>query len=302
MSSFFTLTAEQAFALIHAFYFSLFALLFLFFFSRTLSPRPFIRHPFLWSLPFCLIPFLCRLLTRADDRTGSYLSLFGSIFLACLLLYGDSFFRRLSVFLLYIILALTAESLIGILLYLGLFPPYAEEKLQPFAMFPENNPMGFVFFLLPIIAMQAAATFLFIPLWNKYIRHIDLHVLIGLSLFYVLIFTGALFIFPILLGKVGWLLMFIILFLSCLLFLYNLKKLRLLLLHLHFQKKEQALMKQTLQNFKIIQEKQLLLRKHNHDISNHLQAISYLLNRGKIEEAHLYIDTLMKKRKEIRSC
>ena len=274
MSSFFTLTAEQAFALIHAFYFSLFALLFLFFFSRTLSPRPFIRHPFLWSLPFCLIPFLCRLLTRADDRTGSYLSLFGSIFLACLLLYGDSFFRRLSVFLLYIILALTAESLIGILLYLGLFPPYAEEKLQPFAMFPENNPMGFVFFLLPIIAMQAAATFLFIPLWNKYIRHIDLHVLIGLSLFYVLIFT-------------------------CLLFLYNLKKLR---LHLHFQKKEQALMKQTLQNFKIIQEKQLLLRKQNHDISNHLQAISYLLNRGKIEEAHLYIDTLMKKRKEIRSC
>ena len=90
--------------------------------------------------------------------------------------------------------------------------------------------------------------------------------------------------------------MFLFLFLSCLLFLYNLKKLRLLLLHLHFQKKEQTLMEQDLQNFKKIQEEHLHLRKQNHDISNHLQAISYLLNRGKIEEAHLYIDALMKKR------
>lgn len=302
MFSYFTLTAEHIYFLIYTAYHCLIALFFLFFFSRTLSPRPLIRHPFLWSLPFCLIPLVYKLRTGVTNGPDNFIFLFGSVFLACLLLYDDPFFRRLSGFLLNIIMGLTTENLVSALLYLRLFPSYTEENFQPFVMFPENDPMGLVSALLPIMVMQAAATFLSIILWKKYIRHINLHILTGLSLFYVLFFTGALFIFPILLGKVGWLLMFIILFLSCLLFLYNLKKLRLLLLHLHFQKKEQALMKQTLQNFKIIQEKQLLLRKQNHDISNHLQAISYLLNRGKTEEAHLYIDTLMKKRKEIRSC
>ena len=42
-------------------------------------------------------------------------------------------------------------------------------------------------------------------------------------------------------------------------------------------------------DFKELQEKNLLLRKQNHDIAGHLQVISILLQKGNLDKVEKYI-------------
>ena len=70
-----------------------------FFFSRILLPRPTIKHPFLWSLPFALIPLIYKIVTGELHSATHNLFFFASVLLPCLVLYRDPLFYRLGSFL-----------------------------------------------------------------------------------------------------------------------------------------------------------------------------------------------------------
>lgn len=263
-----------------------------FFFSRILSPRPAIKHPFLWSLPFTLIPLVYKIATGELHSATHNLFFFASVLLPCLILYRDSLFYRLGSFLFVFVFLLMCENILGIFYYLGIYDFHFTSELKPFYPAPDNDYVGLALVIVPIIIFQAILIPLAIFLWKRYVQYINLKLLIQIGLFHVLSFSGFLFLFPENLGKPGWIFVFLALLFSCLLSFHGLRQIQSLFQTIHFHRKEQELLEQNLSEFKTFQEKSLYLRRQNHDIAGHLQAISYLVEQNQLDKAHQYIQEL----------
>ncbi len=197
-----------------------------FFFSRILLPRPTIKHPFLWSLPFALIPLIYKIVTGELHSATHNLFFFASVLLPCLVLYRDPLFYRLGSFLFVFVFLLMCENILGILYYLGIYDFHFSSDLKPFYPAPGDDYIGLALVIIPIIIFQTILIPLAIFLWKRYVRYINLKLLIQIGLFHVLSFSGFLFLFPENLGKPGWIFVFLALFSSCLLSFHGLRQIQ----------------------------------------------------------------------------
>lgn len=291
MASAFDLSTEQAYTLTYLLAHFCFCLSFLFFFSRTLPPRRFVKTPFLCSLPFAGGIVLYTFVT-GDARSASFQFIFYWAFAAAdLLLYRERFWKRLGNFFFIVICLGIVEFAASLVYYVIVFLSGFRDFGAFDPVVPEDTPGD----LLIFISFMSIAQFLVLPLciylWRHSVQHIHLKTLIQLVLAASLSGSGILYVFPEWIGPMGWIFVFIGTFLSVVLFFYGIRQMR---LRFHVRKKEKEMLRENMAHYHAVWEKNLSLRRQNHDVAGHLQAISYLLKEEKTEEAKKYIHDLLK--------
>lgn len=260
-----------------------------FYISKTMTPRSHVRHSFLFSLPFMLLPIIYTLLT-GEITTASYkIILLLPPFLASMLLYRGSLFRHIENNLFVLLYASCIELNMGMVYYVISYALHLDLNTSSNTIAPENDPIRLFLFIFPPVIVQAIFTPFAIWLWNTYVQKMNLLILIKLGLVAFFIGTGVLYAFLEQLGSSGWIFVFLGLFLASVLFEQGLLEARQILKDFHLHRKKQKILEQNIADFKDIQEKNLLLRKQNHDIAGHLQVISILLQKGDLEKAEKYI-------------
>lgn len=285
------ISTSQIYTSIYLFAHLCYAASMVFFFSRTLSPRFFVRKPFLCSLPFLGILLLYTGIT-GDAQSPFFKIVFYCVALAANgVLYGTRFWRRMGNYF-FIVICLGIVEFVATILYyplIFLFHREIHSFLDP--VVPRDNPVDLlVFICLPIVVQVLFMPF-FIRLWQKAVQYINLKILIQLVLATSLSGSGVLYVFPQFMGRVGWIFVFLGTFFSILLFFRGIRQMRLLL---HVHRAEQEVLDENLQSYKAVRERNLHLRRQNHDIAGHLQTVSYLLAEGKTKETKEYIRELLK--------
>lgn len=256
---------------------------------KTMHPRSHIRHTFLLSLPFLLLPLIYTLMT-GEVTSASYKSiLFFSPFLASMILYQGSLLQHIENNMFILLFAGCFELITGIIYYMVNYIFHLELNTSSNTIAPQNDPLRLFLFIFPPVIAQMIFTPFAISVWNNYVRYMNLRVLFKLGLIAFCIGTGILYVFPEHFGVTGWIFVFLGLFFSSILFYQGLYELQRILKKFHIHKKKENILKQNLSDFEELQEKNLLLRKQNHDITGHLQAVSLLLREGRVSEAKEYI-------------
>lgn len=126
-----------------------------------------------------------------------------------------------------------------------------------------------------------------------------------LSLFFILIFFDGILEIVIcslywkeicekLFGMTGWILLFFILFVLSLLFLHSVTQIPVILKQIRVNKEKKKRIEKQIFIYKQYQEQNILLRRQNHDMNNHLQALSFLLSQNRIDDMKKYIKELLK--------
>lgn len=126
-----------------------------------------------------------------------------------------------------------------------------------------------------------------------------------LSLFFILIFFDGILEIVIcslywkgicekLFGMTGWILLFFILFVLSLLFLHAVTQIPVILKQIRVNKEKKKRIEKQIFIYKQYQEQNILLRRQNHDMNNHLQALSFLLSQNRIDDMKKYIKELLK--------
>lgn len=149
-------------------------------------------------------------------------------------------------------------------------------------------------FFLPAALAEIAFNFLFPLLWKRYIRFIHLTTFVEMILLPVLCTNGFLIFLPELFGMTGWILLFFILFVLSLLFLHAVTQIPVILKQIRVNKEKKKRIEKQIFIYKQYQEQNILLRRQNHDMNNHLQALSFLLSQNRIDDMKKYIKELLK--------
>ena len=110
----------------------------------------------------------------------------------------------------------------------------------------------------------------------------------------VLCTNGFLIFLPELFGMTGWILLFFILFVLSLLFLHAVTQIPVILKQIRVNKEKKKRIEKQIFIYKQYQEQNILLRRQNHDMNNHLQALSFLLSQNRIDDMIKYIKELLK--------
>ena len=92
----------------------------------------------------------------------------------------------------------------------------------------------------------------------------------------------------------GWILLFVILFVLSLLFLHAVTQIPVILKQIRVNKEKKKRIEKQIFIYKQYQEQNILLRRQNHDMNNHLQALSFLLSQNRIDDMKKYIKELLK--------
>ena len=262
-----------------------------FFFSRTLASRFFVKKPFLCSLPFLGILLVYTAITGEAQSPFFKLIFYCAALAANVILYAAPFWQRLGNYFFILICLGIVEFAVSLLYYLLAYLFCGRTHFESTLAIPQDKLREFLIFIgLPIIVQILLMPF-FIRLWKKASRFVNLKILIQLILATCLSGSGILYIFPQYLGQAGWIFVFLGILFSILLFFRGVWQTR-MLFHLH--RKEKEIFHENLKNYRTMQEKNLRLRQQNHDIADHLQTISYLLAEGKVNEAQKYIHELLK--------
>lgn len=262
-----------------------------FFFSRTLIPRFSIKKPFLCSLLFLCILFIYTGVTGDAQSPFFKLIFYCTVLAANGIFYATPFWQRLGNYFFILICLGIVELAVSMLCYSLVYLFRGKRYFESTLMIPQDLSGDFLISIgLPVI-IQFLLMPLFIRLWKKTARFVNLKILIQLVLATSLSGSGILYIFPQYLGQAGWIFVFLGILFSILLFFRGVWQTR-MLFHLH--RKEKEIFHENLRNYRTMQEKNLRLRRQNHDIADHLQTISYLLAEGKVNEAQKYIHELLK--------
>ena len=90
-------------------------------------------------------------------------------------------------------------------------------------------------------------------------------------------------------------LLFFILFTASVFFLHAVTQIPAILEQIQINNAKKELIEKQIAEYNNYQKQNKLLRKQNHDIINHLQALSFLLTQNRIEEMKKYITELLDK-------
>ena len=264
----------------------------LFYYRRTLTPRFTKIHPALQNLPFLLIPVCYKVITGEVHSPTHIFFLYGSMFLACMILYKEKITQRIGNFFFGVAYSLLAENILVYIYCFGILELCFGIPFLPNSIADPQDIQKLCITGIPFVIIQFLLTPLAIFVWRKYLSKISLQLIIQFGLLTFISFSGFPYIFPDMFGRTGWLLAFLCLLISVVVFFRGIIQLQKLFRQSYFREKEQKLLKQHLEDFEKQQSDSLRLRKQNHDMSGHMQAVSYLIAEGKTEEALRYIEEL----------
>lgn len=264
--------------------------------SRTLTPKLWVKRPFLYTVPLILIPSIYEYVI-GDPRSAS--RLFFSLviqFIILLVFYNDKLSYRLGSWGFVLSILCVSEWLVCLVIWNCIIPvffkqyalEYPELVGSPSITLPE-----LCINILPSIFIECLLAILLVKIWNHIAHHINLMVFLKTGGCSFILYSGMLMVLPEVLGNLGWLLFLIITFFLCLFILDGMHRIRLSLNKAHIDKKRKELLEQDLNYYEKIEEQNLKIRRLNHDVNNHLQAIHFLISQGNNKEAKKYIREIL---------
>ena len=249
---------------------------------------------YLFSFLFLFIPFLYEIAT-ANVQSGMRSFLFYLALLITIFLFTkESFLKKLSLFFILVFFDGILEIVICSLYWKGICEKLFGLHYTPYINVPNQKVSTILIFFLPVALAEIAFNFLFPLLWKRYIRFIHLTTFVEMILLPVLCTNGFLIFLPELFGMTGWILLFFILFVLSLLFLHAVTQIPVILKQIRVNKEKKKRIEKQIFIYKQYQEQNILLRRQNHDMNNHLQALSFLLSQNRIDDMKKYIKELLK--------
>lgn len=244
---------------------------------------------YLFSFFLLSIPFLYEIAT-ANVQSGIRSFLFYLALLLTIFLFTrESFLKKLSLFFILIFFDGILEVVICSLYWKGICEKLFGLHYTPYINVPNQKLSTMLIFFVPVALVEITFNFFFPFLWKRYIRFIHLTTFVEIILLPVLCTNGFLIFLPELFGRAGWILLFFILFVLSLLFLHAVNQIPIILKRIRINKEKQNRIKKQILIYTQYQEQNKLLRKQNHDMNNHLQALSFLLAQNRIDDMKKYI-------------
>ena len=248
---------------------------------------------YLFSFLFLSIPFLYEIAT-ANVQSGMRSFLFYLALLLTIFLFTrESFLKKLSLFFILVFFDGILEVVICSLYWKGICEKLFGLHYTPYINVPNQKLSTMLIFFVPVALVEITFNFFFPFLWKRYIRFIHLTTFVEIILLPVLCTNGFLIFLPELFGKAGWILLFFILFALSLLFLHAVNQIPIILKQIQVNKEKQNRIEKQILIYTQYQEQNKLLRKQNHDMNNHLQALSFLLAQNRIDDMKKYIKELL---------
>ena len=248
---------------------------------------------YLFSFLFLSIPFLYEIAT-ANVQSGMRSFLFYLALLLTIFLFTrESFLKKLSLFFILVFFDGILEVVICSLYWKGICEKLFGLHYTPYINVPNQKLSTMLIFFVPVALVEITFNFFFPFLWKRYIRFIHLTTFVEIILLPVLCTNGFLIFLPELFGKAGWILLFFILFALSLLFLHAVNQIPIILKRIRINKEKQNRIEKQILIYTQYQEQNKLLRKQNHDMNNHLQALSFLLAQNRIDDMKKYIKELL---------
>lgn len=248
---------------------------------------------YLFSFLFLFIPFIYEIIT-ANVQSGMRSLLFSIALLLTIFLFTrESFVQKLSLFFILTFFDGIIEITFCSLYWKGICEKLLGLPYRPYINVPDQKTSTILIFFLPVALVEAGFNFFFPLLWKKYIRFIRLTTFVEIILLPVLCTNGFLIFLPELFGTAGWVLLFFILFALSLLFLHAVNQIPIIIKQVRTDKENKKRMEKQILAYTWYQEQNNLLRKQNHDMNNHLQALSFLLEQNRTEDMKTYIRELL---------
>ena len=248
---------------------------------------------YLFSFLFLSIPFLYEIAT-ANVQSGMRSFLFYlALLLTTFLFTREAFLKKLSLFFILVFFDGILEVVICSLYWKGICEKLFGLHYTPYINVPNQKLSTMLIFFVPVALVEIAFNFFFPLLWKRYIRFIHLTTFVEIILLPVLCTNGFLIFLPELFGRAGWILLFFILFALSLLFLHAVNQIPIILKQIQVNKEKQNRIEKQILIYTQYQEQNKLLRRQNHDMNNHLQALSFLLAQNRIDDMEKYIKELL---------
>ncbi len=248
---------------------------------------------YLVSFLFLSIPFLYEIAT-ANVQSGMRSFLFYlALLLTTFLFTREAFLKKLSLFFILVFFDGILEVIICSLYWKGICEKLFGLHYTPYINVPNQKLSTMLIFFVPVALVEIAFNFFFPLLWKRYVRFIHLTTFVEIILLPVLCTNGFLIFLPELFGRTGWILLFFILFALSLLFLHAVNQIPIILKRIRINKEKQNRIEKQILIYTQYQEQNKLLRKQNHDMNNHLQALSFLLAQNRIDDMKKYIRELL---------
>ena len=247
------------------------------------------------SFFFLLFPFIYGIATgKVQSGIRSFL-FYAAILLSAFLFTKESFFKKMSLFLILSFFNGFLEAFFCSLYWKLICGKLFGLHYTPYINVPNQKTTTILIFFVPVALMEIAFNFCFPALWERYLRFIQLNTFVEIILLPVLCTNGVLVFLPELFGKAGWILLFFILFAASVFFLHAVTQIPAILEQIQINNAKKELIEKQIAEYNNYQKQNKLLRKQNHDIINHLQALSFLLTQNRIEEMKKYIAELLDK-------
>lgn len=266
------------------------------FFSHTLTPKSWVKKPFLYTLPFALLPSVYEIIA-CDSRSALRLFIFVLTFsLIPLLFYQGKVSYRLGSWSFCIIVCSISEWVIFMFVWKFILNFFDMSYMLSYEEISISTTMTFqqlcIYFLPPVI-VECLICILSETLWNRFVSRINLIIFLEIGFTACILYSGALIVLPETFGFPGWILFGCALFVLFLFFLDGVQKVQQFLYRTQINKKKKEILNQDLDYYNKMEAYNLKIRKQNHDISNHLQAINFLIQQGNKEKAQNYIKELL---------
>lgn len=250
---------------------------------------------YLCSFLFLLIPFSYGILTGNVYSGTRSLLFYTAIFLTEFLFTRGSSLKKLSLFFILSFFNLFLEAAFCSLYWKLICDKLLGLHYIPYIHVPDQKISTIIIFFFPVALLEISFNFHFPLLWRYYIRFIKLNTFVEIILLPVLCTNGSLLFFPESFGKAGWFLLFLILFIASIFFLHAVTQIPFILEHIRQNQQKKQLLEQQIAEYNDYLLQNNLLRKQNHDVNNHLQALSFLLSQNRVEDMKKYIAELLEK-------
>ena len=245
------------------------------------------------SFFFLLLPFIYGIVTGNVQSGIRSLLFYTAIFLSAFLFTKESFFRKVSLFLILSFFNGFLEAFVCSVYWKFICDKLLRLHYTPYINVPNQKLSTILIFFVPVALVEITFNFCFPALWERYLRFIQLNTFVEIILLPVLCTNGVLVFLPELFGKAGWILLFFILFIASIFFLHAVTQIPVILEQIRINNAKKELIERQIASYNNYQKQNKLLRKQNHDIINHLQSLSFLLAQNRIEEMKKYITELL---------
>ena len=249
---------------------------------------------YFFSFFLLIIPFVYVIVTGKIYSGTRTLLFYIAILLAEFLCTRETFTKKISLFFILIFFNGVLEVFFCSVYWKLICNKLLGFRYIPYIHVPDQRLSTIIIFFAPVTFAEIAFNFYFPLLWKRYIRFINLHTFVEIILLPVLCTNGILFFFLESFGKAGWILIFFTLFIASIFFIHAVVQIPDVLKQIHLAKVQKQLLEKQIREYYEYQEQNHLLHRQNHDINNHLQALSFLLAQNHIEEMQKYIKELLK--------